>query len=53
MVLSVATADRIDSTRWKEVVHPGPWMHHLEVRHASDVDDEVSGWLLRAADEAG
>lgn len=53
VVLSVATLERIDSPRFKEVVHPGPWMHHLEVTDAAQVDEEVQGWLLAAAAEAG
>lgn len=53
VVLSVATRERIDSDRFTEVVHPGPWMHHLEVTDPAQVDDEVLGWLRDAADEAG
>ncbi|MFS0699610.1 DUF5655 domain-containing protein [Cellulomonas sp. 179-A 4D5 NHS] len=53
VVLSVATRERIDSDRFKEVAHPGPWMHHLEVTDPAQVDDEVLGWLHAAADEAG
>jgi hypothetical protein len=26
-------------------VYDAAWMHHLEVRDVSDIDDEVSGWL--------
>lgn len=54
-VLSVALPERLDSPRWKEVVHPSPstWMHHLEVRHPDEVDDEVAGWLARAWAAAG
>lgn len=53
VVLSIASRERISSPRFKEVVHPGPWMHHLEVTDAGQVDDEVRGWLLAAAEEAG
>ena len=53
VVLSVALNHRLTSERFKEVVHPGPWMHHLEVRSADEVDDEVGGWLLEAAEQAG
>lgn len=53
VVLSVASASRIASERFKEVVHPGPWVHHLEVTDADQVDDEVLGWLTAAAEEAG
>ena len=52
VVLSIALTDRLDSPRFKEVVHPGPWIHHLEVRDAASIDDEVRGWLNRAATAA-
>lgn len=53
-VLSIATPDRLDSPRFKEVVHPSPrvWMHHLEIRSPSDIDAEVEGWLALAHDAA-
>lgn len=55
VVLSVALGRPIDSPRWKQVVEPAPgqWMHHLEVRDVADIDDEVTRWLLEAADRAG
>jgi len=53
VVLSIATDKRLESTRFKEVVHPGPWMHHLEVHDANDVDEEVMEWLHSAAKDAG
>ncbi len=42
------------SQRWKEVteVRPDLYAHHLEVRDGSDIDDEVSGWLREAFDDA-
>lgn len=55
VVLSILL-DRCDtSPRWKEVVHPAPcrWQHHLEVHVATDIDDEVRGWLHEAARAAG
>ena len=54
-VLSVALGRHDDSPRFKEVVHPSPrhWMHHLEIRDAAEVDDEVRAWLWEAADRAG
>lgn len=57
-VLSIALPRRLDSRRFKSVVHPSRrvWMHHLELRKASEVDDEVAHWLRvaywSAADEA-
>ena len=53
VVLSLALDVRLASPRFKEVVHPGPWMHHLEIHAVEDVDDEVLGWLDAAAAGAG
>jgi hypothetical protein len=55
VVLSIALGRRDASARWKEVnqVSPAHWMHHLEVRGAAEIDDEVAGWLLEAAARAG
>ena len=55
VVLSLGLPRRLDSPRFKEVVHPAPstWMHHLELTSVTDVDDEVATWLREAADEAG
>ena len=53
VVLSLALDTRLASPRFTEVVHPGPWMHHLEVHAVEEVDDEVLGWLDAAAAEAG
>jgi hypothetical protein len=54
VVLSIALGRHDRSPRFKEVSHPssGQWMHHLEIRDLSDVDDEVAGWLQEAADRA-
>ena len=53
-VLSIAAGSRIDSPRFKSVVHPSPglWMHHLELRSVEDLDAEVAGWLRQARDDA-
>lgn len=50
VVLSIAAPTMIRSTRFKQVVHPAPrtWMHHLELRDLSDVDEEVREWLADA-----
>jgi hypothetical protein len=55
VVLSIAIDRRIESPRFKEVVQPAAstWMHHLEIRDAAEVDDEVAGWLRAAAERAG
>jgi hypothetical protein len=54
-VLSIALPRRVESSRFKEVVHPSPgvWMHHLELLTADDVDDEVTAWLTEAFGAAG
>ncbi len=55
VVLSFALGRHDPSPRLKEVVHPSPrqWMHHLEIDHVDDIDDEVIGWLREAADRSG
>lgn len=55
VVLSVVLDRHDTSPRWKEVAHPSPahWMHHLELRAPTEVDDEVLGWLREAAALAG
>lgn len=55
VVLSLALPRRLESARFKEVVHPArsTWMHHLELHSATEVDDEVAGWLREAAGSAG
>ena len=47
VVLSIALDQALDSSRFKEVVHPSPriWMHHLEIRTLDELDVEVFGWL--------
>ncbi len=49
-VLSIALSRRVESSRFKEVVHASPdvWMHHLELVTADDVDEEVTAWLTEA-----
>ena len=55
LVLSVALRRRDPSPRWKEVVEPRPgrFTHHLELRGEADLDDEVTGWLREAWEQAG
>lgn len=53
VVLSIASSQRLESARFKEVVHPGPWMHHLEILDPDEIDDEVRAWLDAAAEQAG
>lgn len=54
-VLSIALPIRLDSDRFKSVVHPAPkvWMHHLELTDAAQIDDQVLGWLSDAYASAG
>lgn len=55
VVLSIALGRRDASSRFKQVVHPSPkhWIHHLEIHHTADIDDEVVGWVREAAERAG
>lgn len=55
VVLSIALGRHVESPRWKQVVEPTPgrWMHHLEIRDITDVDEEVVRWLREAANRAG
>lgn len=55
VVLSITLGHEVASPRFKEVAHPAAheWMHHLELRTAADLDDEVAGWLREAWDRAG
>lgn len=54
-VLSIALPREVTSHRFKEVVHPSRhvWMHHLELRDAAQVDDQVCAWLREAYTAAG
>lgn len=55
VVLSIALGRHDDSPRFKQVAHPAPgiWMHHLEIHHLTDIDEQVGAWLREAADGAG
>jgi Domain of unknown function (DUF5655) len=55
LVLTIDLRRRDDSARWKQVVEPRPGLftHHLEIRSAEQIDDEVLGWLREAWEEAG
>ena len=55
LVLTVALRRRDPSPRWKQVVEPAPgrFTHHLELRSAEEIDDEVRGWLAEAWGLAG
>jgi hypothetical protein len=54
VVLSFALGRRVESPRFKEIVRASPkhWMHHLEIRDANEVDEEVVDWLREAAERA-
>lgn len=54
-VLSLALPRRDTDARWKQVAHPArtTWMHHLELRAPSEVDDQVRRWLEEAYASAG
>lgn len=55
LVLTVALLHRDPSPRWKEIVEPAPgrFTHHLELRAAAEIDDEVRSWLQEAWAAAG
>ena len=55
LVLSVALDRHDGSSRWKQVVEPSPgrFMHHLELRNPSEIDDDVFQWLREAWETAG
>lgn len=54
LVLSVALPRQDGSPRWKQIVEPRPghFIHHLELRSAAELDDEVLAWLAEAWDSA-
>lgn len=49
-VLTIALPHRVESDRFKEVAHSAAkvWMHHLELREVSQVDEQVVRWLAEA-----
>ena len=55
LVLSLPLPRNTASSRFKETVQPSPgiWMHHLELRDSSQLDDEVLQWMREAYDAAG
>lgn len=55
VVLSFALGRREDSPRFKQVtqVAPAHWMHHLEIRDPSAIDEQIVAWLHEAAARAG
>ena len=55
LVLTVYLPLRLESPRFKEIVEvrAALWGHHLELREAGEVDDEVLGWVRQAYAAAG
>ena len=55
LVLTLSFRHRDASLRWKEIVEPAPgrFTHHLELYAATDIDDEVRGWLRSTWGAAG
>ena len=53
-VLSIALPRELRSDRIKEVAHPSPhtWMHHIELRDATEVDHQILEWLTKAHENA-
>lgn len=54
LVLTIFLRRRDTSSRWKQVVepHPGRFTHHIELGAATEVDDEIRGWIVEAWGEA-
>ena len=54
LVITLAVPHRIRSRRWKEVVTPRPgwYVHHLEIRRVSDIDQQLRRWLRLAWEAA-
>lgn len=50
LVLTLSFPDRQESKRWKSIVQTGKhrFTHHLELHSASDVDDELRGFIEKA-----
>ena len=55
VVLSIVLGRPERSARLKEIVRPSRrhWIHHLVLRDAAAIDDEVVDWLREAYDRAG
>jgi len=55
LVLTISLRRKDPSPRWKEIVEPTPgrFTHHLELRSATDINDEVRTWLQEAWANAG
>lgn len=47
VALTLKTPEPIPSSRFAEVTNtrPGNWTHHLIIENASDIDEQVMGWL--------
>jgi predicted transport protein len=54
LVLTLSFPQQKDSSRWKEIVEPAPgrFMHHLELRSQSEIDEEVRTWLRESWEAA-
>ena len=53
-VLTIALSHEVRSHRIKSVAHPSAdvWMHHIELHEATQIDDEIRGWLAEAYEDA-
>lgn len=54
LVLTIGLRRRDPSPRWKHIAEPQPGLlvHHLELRSAEQLDDEVLDWLREAREGA-
>jgi hypothetical protein len=50
--VAAAPGSRARGGRRSSTPPPNAWMHHLELRSPSEVDDEVRAWLVEAYDAA-
>lgn len=53
-VVSFSLPKQLHDARIKEAVRPSPgvWMHHVELRNVSEVDDQLRAWLASAYENA-
>ena len=54
LVLTLSSARRHSSPRWKQIVEaaPGHFTHHLELYAEGEIDGEVRSWLQEAWETA-
>lgn len=55
IVVTFGLGYRLDSPRVDAAVepYPGRWTHHVLISGEDEIDDELIGWIVQAADFAG